>query len=63
MGMHWYRARALREWTEARLSRGETGDRERAQELLREAKAEFEAIGAPLYAAQVEERLRDLESQ
>jgi hypothetical protein len=53
----WYRARSLVDWAEAHLACGEPGDRERAEGLLREAKAEFEAMGAPLYVERVKERL------
>jgi hypothetical protein len=60
MGMPWFRARTLREWAEAHLSQGEMEDRERAQGLLREAEAEFAAMGVPLYAAQVQQRLEEL---
>jgi tetratricopeptide (TPR) repeat protein len=55
--LRWYRARALIDWAEAHLARGESGDRDRAGELLREAEAEFKAMGAPIYAGQVKERL------
>ena len=50
-GMRWFRAQALREWAEAHLARGEPGDAEQAKELLIEAQAEFEDMGAPYYAA------------
>jgi tetratricopeptide (TPR) repeat protein len=58
--LRWSRARTLIDWAEAHLARGEPGDRERAQELLREAEAEFEAMGAPIYAGQVKGRLEEL---
>jgi serine/threonine protein kinase len=57
----WFRAQALREWAEAHLVRAEPGDKERARELLLEAQAEFDDMGAPIYAAQVKEILRSLE--
>jgi tetratricopeptide (TPR) repeat protein len=56
----WYRARTLVDWAEAHLARGESGDRERAEELLREAEAEFEAMGAHGYVERVKGRLREL---
>jgi tetratricopeptide (TPR) repeat protein len=59
-GIRWYRARALREWGEAHLTRREPGDEERAQELLLESQTEFEEMGAPIYAAQVKEILSGL---
>jgi 3-methyladenine DNA glycosylase/8-oxoguanine DNA glycosylase len=62
MGMRWYRARTLQEWAEAHLSRGEPGDRERAGDLLSEAKAEFEAMGAPIYAEQARARLHKVDA-
>jgi tetratricopeptide (TPR) repeat protein len=58
--LRWYRARTLVDWAEAYLARGESGDRERAGELLREAEAEFEAMDAPIYAEQVKGRLERL---
>jgi hypothetical protein len=60
-GLRWYRAQALREWAEAHLARAEPGDEERARELLLESQAEFEEMGAPIYAAQVKEILSGLE--
>jgi hypothetical protein len=60
--LRWDRARTLIEWAEAHLARGESGDRERAGELLREAEAEFEAMGVPFYADQVKTRLEALEA-
>ena len=56
----WYRARTLIDWAGAHLARGESGDRERAEELLREAKAEFEAMGAHGYVERVKGRLEEL---
>jgi eukaryotic-like serine/threonine-protein kinase len=60
VGMRWYRARILHDWAEALLGRGEPGDRGRARELLLEAAAEFDALGAPVYARQMEARLEEL---
>jgi hypothetical protein len=56
----WYRARTLIDWAKGHLARGETGDRQRARDLLREAAAEFEAMGAPLYVQRVKARLQAL---
>jgi tetratricopeptide (TPR) repeat protein len=58
--LRWRRARTLIDWAEAHLARGESGDRERAEELLREAEAEFEAMGAHGYVERVKGRLREL---
>jgi predicted ATPase len=58
--LRWYRARTLIDWAEAHLARGKPGDRQRAGELLREAEAEFEAMGAPLYVQRVKARLKEL---
>jgi tetratricopeptide (TPR) repeat protein len=63
IGMRWYRARVLGDWAQACASRGEPGDRERARELLTEARTEFEEMGAPFYAAQMEDRLADLNAE
>jgi hypothetical protein len=60
IGLRWYRARTLIDWAEAHLARGAPGDQERAQELLREAEAEFEAMGAPVYVERVQGRLDGL---
>jgi class 3 adenylate cyclase/tetratricopeptide (TPR) repeat protein len=56
----WRRARTLVDWAGAHLARAETGDRERAEDLLREAEAEFEAMGAHGYVARVQARLGEL---
>ena len=58
----WNRARTLLEWAEAHLARGEPGDCKRAGELLREAEAEFEAMGAPIYVERIRGQLRELEA-
>jgi tetratricopeptide (TPR) repeat protein len=58
--LRWSGSRTLIDWAEAHLARGESGDRERAQELFREAGDEFEAMGAPIYAESVKERLEEL---
>jgi tetratricopeptide (TPR) repeat protein len=58
--LRWYRARTLIEWANAHLARGASGDRERVEELLREAQAEFEAMGAHGYVDRVTARLETL---
>jgi tetratricopeptide (TPR) repeat protein len=61
MGMRWYRARSLQEWADVCLSSGDPADRETAGQLLHEAVAEFEDMGAPFYAAQVAAKLQTVE--
>jgi predicted ATPase len=56
----WDRARTLIDWAEAHLARGESGDQERALRLLREAEAEFDTMGAPIYVERIRGRLEDL---
>jgi hypothetical protein len=58
--LRWHRARTLIDWAEAHLARGEPRDHERALELLREAEAEFEAMGAHGYVERVKGRLEEL---
>ncbi len=60
MKARWYQARVLIDWAEAHLARGEPGDSDRAAELLSEAEAEFEAMGAHGYLQRVKERLEEL---
>ncbi len=60
MKARWYQARVRIDWAEAHLARGEPGDRERAVELLREAEASFEAMGAHGYLERVRGRLEEL---
>jgi tetratricopeptide (TPR) repeat protein len=58
--LRWRRARTLVDWAETYLNRGKSGDRECAEELLREAEAEFEAMGAHGYVERVRGRLEEL---
>ena len=58
-GMRWQHARCLSQWAEAHLARGDAADRQRAQALLRQAAAEFEAMDAPAYAALIRAHLED----
>jgi tetratricopeptide (TPR) repeat protein len=60
VGARWYEARIAREWAEALVARGEAGDRQQAFSLLGKAAAEFDAIGAPFYAEQAEQRIDEL---
>lgn len=59
-GLRWHWARFRLDWAGAHAARREPGDRERAQELLREAQATFEELGTPRYAAVARERLQEL---
>jgi tetratricopeptide (TPR) repeat protein len=59
-GMRWYEARTLRDWAEALLVRGGPGARARALELLADALAEFEGMGAAVYAEAVRQRMQEL---
>jgi serine/threonine protein kinase len=58
--LRWQRTRTLVDWGEAYLARGEPGDRERAEELLREAEAEFGAMNGHGYVERVKARLEQL---
>lgn len=60
LGMRWWWARALQEWAEAHVSRGQPTDLERARALFREALVLFEALDIPRYATLVEEKLQAL---
>jgi hypothetical protein len=60
--LRWHRARTLLDWAEAHAARGKRGDHSRARELLREAQAAFEEMGAPRYVAVAAQRLEALEA-
>jgi tetratricopeptide (TPR) repeat protein len=59
-GARWFRAQALRDLAETHSARGQPGDTVQARELLHEAMAEFDAMGAPFYARQVERRMGEV---
>ena len=59
-GHRWYCARVRLDWAEVHVSRDEPGDRQRATELLREARDAFQDMGVPRYAAIAQERLQEL---
>ena len=63
MGMRWSWARILLDWADAHVSRGQPADLERAQALLREARAAFEEMGATYYASLVGERIQTLRAK
>ena len=62
-GEPWYLARFRLDWAEAHASRSQPGDRERAAELLREARDAFQDMDVPRYAAIARERLRELTAE
>ena len=57
---NWYRAKWQLEWAEAHLQRGEMKDRDRARELLQDARAEFEAMGVSVHVEQATKLLENL---
>jgi serine phosphatase RsbU (regulator of sigma subunit) len=56
-------ARTLRDWAEVHALRGEPADPERAETLLRKARAIFEEMGTPYYVGLIEERLQALRTE
>ncbi|HSJ58461.1 MAG TPA: SpoIIE family protein phosphatase [Anaerolineae bacterium] len=56
----WNWARALRQWAEIHVRRGEPSDLERAQGLLRQARHVYQQMGIERYATLVGERLETL---
>jgi tetratricopeptide (TPR) repeat protein len=58
LGWRWRQARALLDWAEAHLARGQTADIERARDLLQDAQVAFEEMGIPRYAAVARDRLQ-----
>jgi predicted ATPase len=59
-GIRPYQALALRRWADAHLSRGEPGDVDRARELLEQALAIYQDMGAEGWVERVEARLGEL---
>jgi len=59
-GLRFHWARFHLDWAEAHAARGEPGDRERAQELLRETQAAFEEMGSSCYVVVAQERLQEM---
>jgi tetratricopeptide (TPR) repeat protein len=59
-GMRWHRAWVKRDWAEALIHAAKGEASAKAQELLDESRAEFEAMGAPIYAGRIEARLNEL---
>ena len=57
LGHRWIWARTLVEWAGAHVQRGQPADLERAQALLREARAAFQEMGASGYVDVVNKRL------
>jgi tetratricopeptide (TPR) repeat protein len=62
LGERWAWARRLLDRAEVHVARGEAGDRQRARELLGDALAAFEEMGAPGYASVAKDRLEALEA-
>jgi tetratricopeptide (TPR) repeat protein len=60
LGWRWRRARALLDWAEVHVIRGEPGDLEQAEVLLRQSRAMFEEMGLSRFVALTEQRLHDL---
>jgi serine phosphatase RsbU (regulator of sigma subunit) len=56
-------ARTLWDWAEVHAARGEPQDLERAETLLRKARAICEEMGSPYYAGLVEKRLQALRTE
>jgi len=59
-GLRWYRARTLWDWAEALIKEAKGTASEEARKLLDESRAEFEAMGAPIYAGRIEARLKQV---
>ena len=60
LGRRWYRARTLWAWAEALIGEAKGTGSEEARKMLDESRAEFEAMGAPIYAGRIEARLAEL---
>ena len=60
VGSRWYRARTLWDWAEALIKEAKGTASEEARKLLDESRAEFEAMGAPIYAGRIEARLKQV---
>jgi serine phosphatase RsbU (regulator of sigma subunit) len=61
LGMRWWQARVLQEWSEVHISRGEPTGLEQARTLLQEASSLFAETGTPYYTKLVKNRLQALE--
>ena len=60
VGSRWYRARTLWDWAEALITEAKGQAPAEVRGLLEESRAEFEAMGAPIYAGRIETRLKEL---
>ena len=60
LGLRWHWARGLIDWAEALMASGEAASLQRAEDLLRQSQSAFEEMGAPGYAAVVQDRLEAL---
>jgi serine phosphatase RsbU (regulator of sigma subunit) len=63
VGVVWGRARALQDWAEIHIMRGELSDLERARVLLGEAGAIFEEMGARRHLEIAEGRVRKIRTE
>ncbi len=63
LGWRWRWARALLDWADVCVARGEPGDWQRAVKLLRESQAMFEGMGISRLAALAAGRLQALQSR
>jgi ATP/maltotriose-dependent transcriptional regulator MalT len=57
---HWYRAKWQLEWAEALLQHGQVEDKEKAKELIEEARSQFEIMGADAYVEQSSKMIENL---
>jgi tetratricopeptide (TPR) repeat protein len=62
-GMRWHQAWVKRDWAEALIDEANDEASAKAQELLEEARSEFEACGAPIYAERIDARLQELKAR
>ena len=59
-GMRWHQAWVKRDWAEALIDAAKGDASPKAQALLEEARSDFEACGAPIYAERIDARLQAL---
>jgi tetratricopeptide (TPR) repeat protein len=59
--LRWYQNWVMVEWADAHLKQSDPGDIEKARQMLKETRKEFEDMGAEGYVSIVEERLKAFE--